>query len=150
VRHNGRVTQAVDRGPGDQVSAEDRRRIALRYPPRRGRRIWIAAISVLAALLVIWTVWAGIHQSADPVRVQLFGYHVASDYRVDVTLDIHRGTPSDTGSCTIYATSQDSQRVGETHYSIGPGTAKDIRVKTSVKTFSRAVTAQLENCRANR
>ncbi|WP_245570007.1 DUF4307 domain-containing protein [Acidipropionibacterium thoenii] len=149
------MSQAVQRdqgrqGPTSQCSAEDRERIARRYPPPQGRRLRIAVIGVLAVLLVVWTVWAGVHRSVEPVRVQVFGYHVVSDYRVDVTLDIHRGTPSDTGSCTIYASSIDSQRVGEMHYEIAPGTATDIRVRTSVKTFSRAVTAQLENCQAHR
>ncbi len=150
MRHNDGVTQAVHRKPEDQLSAEERQRIALRYPARRGRRAWVAAICVLAAVLVSWTVWAGVKNSADPVRVQVFGYRVISDNQVDVTLDIHRGTPSDTGSCTIYATSEDSQRVGEKKYVITAGTSEDIRITTSLKTFSRAVTAQLEDCQADR
>ncbi|QCV87163.1 DUF4307 domain-containing protein [Acidipropionibacterium jensenii] len=149
VRHNDGVSQS-EQGPDDPVSAEDRERIARRYPPRPGRRLWLVAVVVLAGLVLAWTVWAGLHASADPVRVQVFGYQVVSDFRVDVTLEIHRGTPSDTGSCTVYATSHDSQRVGEKQLVIGPGTAEDVRVTTSVKTFSRAVTAQLENCQANR
>lgn len=153
-------TQAHRPGPQDRerlspqdrvrLSPQDRERIARRYPRPRFRPLWTALVCLAGAALVVWTVWAGVHHSAEPMGVQLFGYQVVSDSRVDVTIDVHRSDPSVHGTCTLYAQSQDNQRVGETPLRIAPGHAEDVRIHASVKTFSKAVTAQLEDCQVAR
>lgn len=101
-------------------------------------------------LLVAWTVWSGLHHSAEPMRAQLFGYQVVDASRVDVTVDVHRSDPSVPGSCTVYALSHDNQRVGEAPLRIAPAADEDVRIRAQLKTFSKAVTAQLEDCRETR
>lgn len=135
---------------GDRIGPRDRERIARRYPRPRYRAAWIPLACLAGALLVVWTVWAGVHNSAEPMGVQLFGYDVVSDSRVDVTIDVHRSDPSVHGSCTLYAQSEDSQRVGETPLRIAPGRSEDVRIHASVKTFAKAVTAQIEDCQVTR
>ncbi|AXE39427.1 DUF4307 domain-containing protein [Acidipropionibacterium virtanenii] len=134
---------------GGRLSPEERERISQRYPRRRPR-LWIPLVCLAGALLVAWTVWSGLHHSDEPMQVQLFGYQVVGDSSVEVTLDVHRSDPSVSGSCTVYALSQDNQRVGETPLRIVPASSEDVRITAHVKTFSKAVTAQLENCQASR
>lgn len=144
------VTQGSTDMQTQRSGAQDRERIARRYPRPRLRLAWIPLACLAGAVLVVWTVWAGVHNSAEPMGVQLFGYNVVSDSRVDVTVEVHRSDPAVHGSCTLYAQSQDSQRVGETPLRIAPGHDEDVRVHASVKTFSKAVTAQLEDCQVAR
>ncbi|AFV88864.1 DUF4307 domain-containing protein [Acidipropionibacterium acidipropionici] len=143
------VTHGATQPGGRRLSPQEQERLAQRYPQRR-RRLWIPLACLAAALLVGWTVWSGLHHSAEPMRVQLFGYQVVDATRVDVTVDVHRSDPSVSGSCTLYALSHDNQRVGEAPLRISPAGDQDVRIRAHLKTFSRAVTAQLENCQASR
>lgn len=135
--------------PTTPPGVEDRQRVENRYPRRR-RAPWVVVIVVLAAVLVGWTVWAGTHHATLPIRASLHGYTVVSDSRVDVTIALHRPDPSVEGSCLLVATDADHVRVGETTVRFAPSDSKDQTVKASVRTFSRAVTAELESCGASR
>ena len=128
------------------LTDEAHERIVTRYPKPR-RAPWVALIIVLAAILIGWTVWTGLYQADQPIRASLHGYHAVSDTRVDVTINLHRPNPSVAGSCTLAATGADHVRVGETTVTFPAGSSRDETIHTSVKTFSRAVTAELEKCR---
>ena len=123
----------------------DRERIAKRYP-KQCRTPWVILILVLAAVLVGWTVWAGLHHAEQPIRASLHGYQAISDTRVNVTINLHRPDPSVKGSCVLVATGADHVRVVETTVTFPASSSKDETIHTSVKTFSRAVTAELEKC----
>ena len=71
----------------------DRERIADRYP-KQCRTPWVILILVLAAVLVGWTVWAGLHHAEQPIRASLHGYQAISDTRVNVTTCIGPTPPS--------------------------------------------------------
>ncbi len=145
VRHNGPVTS-----PRPLTDA-DRERIARRYPGRSSRKVtWVLGILatiVLATALLTWTVWAGLHGSRAPITAQIHGYQVVSATKVDAIIVVHRPDPARPAQCTLYAVSADHQRVGETTVTFAPSTHPDQTVHASVKTFSAAVTAQLESCR---
>ncbi|MSS46731.1 DUF4307 domain-containing protein [Cutibacterium sp. WCA-380-WT-3A] len=133
--------------PSHDPSLNDaaRERIANRYPKPR-RAPWIILNIVLAAILIGWTVWAGLYHADQPIRASLHGYQAVSDTRVDVTINLHRPDPSVAGSCTLVATGADHVRVGETTVTFPASASKDETIHTSVKTFSRAVTAELQKC----
>ena len=116
--------------PDHSLTDEARERIANRYPSPR-RAPWVVLIIVLAVILIGWTVWTGL-------------YH--ADSRVDVTIKLHRPDPSVAGSCTLVATGADHVRVGETTVTFPASSSQDETIRASVKTFSRAVTADLEKC----
>ncbi|WCC80413.1 DUF4307 domain-containing protein [Cutibacterium equinum] len=127
------------------LTDEDRERIANRYP-KQNRTPWVVLILVLAVILIGWTVWAGLHHADQPVRASLHGYQAVSDTRVDVTINLHRPDPSVEGSCVLVATGADHVRVGETTVRFPASSSKDETIHASVKTFSRAVTAELAEC----
>ena len=127
------------------LTVEARERIANRYP-KPHRAPWVIFTIVLAIILIGWTVWTGLHHAEQPIRASLHGYHAVSDSRVDVTINLQRPDPSVTGSCTLVATAADHVRVGETTVTFPASSSQDETIHTSVKTFSRAVTAELEKC----
>lgn len=88
----------------------------------------------------------GLYHADQPIRASLHGYQAVSDSRVDVTIKLHRPDPSVAGSCTLVATGADHVRVGETTVTFPASSSQDETIRASVKTFSRAVTADLEKC----
>lgn len=131
--------------PDHSLTDEARERIANRYPSPR-RAPWVVLIIVLAVILIGWTVWTGLYHAEQPIRASLHGYQAVSDSRVDVTIKLHRPDPSVAGSCTLVATGADHVRVGETTVTFPASSSQDETIRASVKTFSRAVTADLEKC----
>lgn len=137
---------AVHEDPRDGDAQAERLRIARRYPPPRHRRLTVAVVAVLALVLVVWTAWAGLHHSGQQVHAELHGYTVVSDSKVDAVVDVHRRDPSLPVRCTLYAVSAEHVRVGEIPLDVGPSSTTNTRVHASLRTFERAVTAQLEGC----
>lgn len=144
---DGAVAHSGQNGPVT-TSADDRARIAARYPSRPGaHRAWVAVGVVLALLLGGWMVWAGIKGSTKPVEADVHGFTVRSDTEADVTLRVQRRHPQQAAVCTVEATAQNFVKVGEKDVTVAPGTQQITLVDASLRTVNRATTVTVASCR---
>lgn len=127
-----------------ELSPADAERIAQRYP--RSKRRWPLIVVPLAALLVIWTTWAGLNHANTGITGELQGYVVVSDSQVDVTINIYRPTPSKPATCLVIAQALSGQVVGQVELDVPASTERNIQVKTTVRTVDEAITAVLQGC----
>ncbi|WP_157754778.1 DUF4307 domain-containing protein [Nigerium massiliense] len=125
----------------------DAERIARRYPPRRGRRWWVVAAVVLAAVLGSWLVWTATHHANPPVAGHVAAFDVVSDTQIDVTVTVQRTDPAQPARCEVTTQAVTYDTVGQLPFDVPPGTERLTTVKVSVNTFKRATTADVAYCR---
>lgn len=123
----------------------DRARIAARYPRRRHPLRVVAVL--LGAVLLAWTVWAGLHAAKPKVTAQVYGYRVISDDRIDVQLDVHRPDPAQASSCQVQVQAPSGETVGQLDVPVPAGGEPQVRVTATVRTYLRAHTAIITGCR---
>jgi hypothetical protein len=126
----------------------DQERIARRYPPPRRSRLWIPAALVLAAVGVVWLVWAGGHGALGVVSARVDAFTVRSDTLIDVTVTVERPDPSRGAECQLYAQAVSHDRVGELTVVVPPGGQSLTQLDIGVRTYLRATTAVIDSCHA--
>ncbi|MGA4508089.1 DUF4307 domain-containing protein [Propionibacteriaceae bacterium G1746] len=129
------------------ITAADRARVAARYPKKRSTLPLTVIGVVLAVSLTVWAYWTGSYRDNSEVSGQLFGYSVISDTQIDVVLRVHRDDPTKAATCDVKAQAPSGETVGELAVPIAPGGPNDSEVKASLKTYLRAHTAILGECR---
>jgi hypothetical protein len=135
--------------PVEPVPAEsDAARVARRYPPRRAPRwLWIPLAATLGALLVLWTVWAGWHGANPPVAAKVVGFRVVSDTQIDVQVTVQRADVTSRVSCQVKALAITYDTVGQLPFTWEP-TGEELQTRwMTVRTFKKAVTAEMDYCR---
>ncbi len=138
--HNGGVNQPL--------TDADAARIARRYPSRRAPRLWWVSLAVLlSALLLLWTVWAGWHYANPAVSGKVIGFRVISDTQIDAQVTVQRANVNSTVTCQLKATAVSYDTVGELPFTWEPNGEELQTGWVSVRTFKRAVTAEVEWCR---
>ncbi len=133
-------------GEDGTVTLSDADRIARRYPPRR-RGAWIPVAAVLAIIGIPWMVWAGLHAANPDVTGKVVAFDVVSDTRIDVTVTIQRPDPARAATCTVVTKAVTYDTVGELPFEVAPGTQELTTQVVSVRTFKRATSAELTDCR---
>ncbi|WP_420175861.1 DUF4307 domain-containing protein [Luteococcus sp. OSA5] len=130
------------------LTEADRSRIEARYavPPSR-RRIYLALVAVLTALLAGWLVWAGGTSATPPVSADVYGFTETDDHEIVADLRVQRRDPATPVVCVLEATAENFVRVGELEATIPPGTEKITRTRIPVKTVNRAVSVEVTSCR---
>ncbi len=126
----------------------DAERISRRYP-RRGtpRWLWIPFAAALGALLLVWTVWAGWHGAHPDVAGKVVGFKVISDTQIDVQVTVQRADVASRVQCQVKAMAISYDTVGELPFTWEP-TGEELQTQwVSVRTFKRAVSADLDYCR---
>lgn len=126
---------------------DDAARIASRYPRRRQRRQWVVVAIVLAVVGTVWLVWAGSYGATGTVTGRVDAFDVRSDTVIDVTVTIDRPDPTRGAECLLYAQAVSYDRVGEITVGVPAGGAGLTTLEIPLRTFKRATTAALENCR---
>lgn len=131
-----------------ELTDEDRRRIAERYPAQPAlHRLLVVTAVVLGILGTVWTVWAGLHHARPDVEADVHGFTVVSDTQIDVDVRVQRRDPGKVAICTVRAQSPDYVRVGELEARIEPATEQVSRQVIHIKTIAKATTATVEGCR---
>lgn len=115
--------------------------------PERGTRRWWLIGGVLVAVAIGLTVWFGLASSQEAVSSTDIGFEHRGDREVVMTFDVTR-PPGTTVTCTVAAMDGDYARVGTTEHEIPAAEESTTRVRASVQTTTRAVTATVQDCAA--
>lgn len=115
--------------------------------PERGTRRWWLIGGVAVAVAIGLTVWFGISSSQEAVTSTDIGFEHRGDREIIMTFDITR-PPGTVVSCTITAMDGEYARVGTTEQTIPAAEESTSRVRASVRTTTRAVTATVQDCSA--
>lgn len=106
----------------------------------------MAAVALLAAVGLVWTVWAGLHHAHPEVAGRIKAWTIVSDTQTDVTLTVDRTQPSKAYRCTVYAQSPNFERVGEVAVDVPGAHDRVVDVPITVKTFRRATSVSFDSC----
>lgn len=131
----------------DTMTQDAATRLARRYPRRRRSRWWIPVAVGLVALGSIWLAWAGLYGATGTVAGRVDAFDVRSDTLIQVTVTIDRPDPGLPASCLLYAQAVTYDRVGETTVRVPAGGSGLTILDIPLRTFKRATTAAVENCR---
>ncbi|WP_203568437.1 DUF4307 domain-containing protein [Aestuariimicrobium ganziense] len=126
---------------------EDERRIAERYPSSNRRRLLVPLVAVLAIALAAWILWAGLYRANPGITGQLHSFRVVDNHLVEVAIVVHRPDPKVAGECVVQAQSTTGEIVGEMTVPVPAGGEADTTHQVELKTYLRATTAILKNCR---
>lgn len=119
-----------------------------RYGPPadpRARRRWVIALWALGVAGVGLAVWLGLRVADTPVTWQDVGFRLEAD-QVEVVTDVTRTDPSVAVSCRIEALSRSHAQVGVVVVDVPPSEARTVRLTTTVRTSSPAVTGVVDQC----
>jgi len=106
------------------------------------RRIGWAAVSVVAAAVLVWV---AIGVTDEQVTWKDVGYHVDGTTSTDVTFEVTK-PKGDTVSCRVQALSQSFAEVGVRTVEIGPADTATQRVTVTVPTAELAVSGTVASC----
>ncbi|MFT4298071.1 MAG: DUF4307 domain-containing protein [Aeromicrobium sp.] len=119
--------------------------LADRYGTRqRPRWFWWVVAAAGIGLGVAWAAWIALQPR--PVKAEVYSFEVASDTRIDVTLEIIRDNPAATVSCSVYAQSENHAIVGEKTVTVDPSSDDLVHHDLALTTTERAVTAVIRSC----
>ncbi|MGE9808202.1 MULTISPECIES: DUF4307 domain-containing protein [unclassified Janibacter] len=108
------------------------------------RRWWVIG-TVLVALAVAYTVWAGLAATRDHIVWTDLSYDVVDEQTVTVAFDVTR--PEGTAlTCTVRAQDQGFGTVGTLEVDIPAAGARTVHREVTVRTSSRAVTGHVKTC----
>ena len=116
----------------------------LRLPrPAPGTTKWwvIGTLGIAAATAV--AIWFGLAATVGRPGWETIGYKVLDDQTVSVTFSVHR--PGGALTCTVEALARDFSPVGTARVDVPAGPDDTTRTAT-LRTTSRAVTAQVRSC----
>jgi hypothetical protein len=118
-------------------------RIRLPRPAPGTTKWWvIGTIGILAASAV--AVWFGLAATVGRASWETVGYQVLDDQTVTITFSVHR--PEGRAlTCTVEALARDFSPVGRLSVPV-PAGPDDVTRTTTLRTASRAVTAQVRSC----
>lgn len=132
------------------LTESDAARIARRYPKRSTPR-WLkfTVVAAFGAVLVTWSVWAGWKFANPDVAGQIAGYRVVSDTQIDAQVTVQRSDVNSRVQCQVKALAISYDTVGELPFTWEP-TGEELQTGwVTIRTFKRAVTADLEWCRVS-
>jgi len=130
------------------ISDADAARIARRYPPSRTPRwLWIPVAAVAGALLLTWTVWSGWHHANPDAVAHVVSFKVVSDTQIDVQITVQRADVHSRVQCQVKAEAISYDTVGELPFTWEPNGEELQTQWVSVRTFKKAVTAELDYCK---
>jgi hypothetical protein len=118
--------------------------LSSRYGSRqRPRWFWPAVAAVGITLGIAFAAWVGFQK--DPVTGRLWGYHVVSDSKVAVKLDVIRPDPIAV-TCSVYSQAADHSIVGEKTIDVPASDREKVRVLIDIETERRGVNGVLRTC----
>lgn len=130
-----------------EPTAEDRARIAARYPSRRPLDVAVgAAVAVILLTIGAIFVASGFIQSNPPVTAMVRAFEIAPQ-TASADIVVQRGDPSRPARCDVYAQAANFERVGEVTLDVPAGPDELTLVHVSIRTVREATTVQIAGCR---
>ncbi len=126
----------------------DAARIARRYPPARTPRwLWLPVAIVAGSLLVVWTVWSGLHHANPPAVAHIVSFKVVSDTQIDALVTVQRTDVRSRVECQASSQAISYDTVGQLPFTWEPNGEELQTDWISVKTFKKPVTVQIDWCK---
>lgn len=117
-----------------------------RYGVRPQKR-WVTPAIVSALVGGGWLIWAGLHHANPAIRYELISFNVTAEREISIRYTVVRTDPMQVVICTLTASDQDKNVVGQIDDKIAAGTSQ-IEQTTAIPARTAPVTATIARCRA--
>jgi hypothetical protein len=113
----------------------------------RSTKSWIAPAIAFAIIGGAWLIWAGLHHANPAIRSELISFSVTAEREISIRYTIDRTDPNQVVICTLTASDQDKNVVGQIDDTIAAG-ASHSEQTTVIPARTAPVTAAIARCRA--
>jgi hypothetical protein len=117
-----------------------------RYGVRPQKR-WVTPAIIFAIIGVGWSIWAGLHHANPAIRYELISFNVTAEREISIRYTVVRTDPMQVVICTLTASDQDKNVVGQIDDTIAAGSSQTQQI-TAIPARSAPVTANVARCRA--
>jgi hypothetical protein len=117
-----------------------------RYGVRPQKR-WVTPAIVFAIVGGGWLIWAGLHHANPAIRYELISFKITAEREISIRYTVVRSDPMQAVICTLTASDQDKNVVGQIDDKIAAGTSQ-IEQTTVIPARTEPVTATIARCRA--
>ena len=117
-----------------------------RYGVRPQKR-WVTPAIVFALVGGGWLIWAGLHHANPAIRYELISFNVTAEREISIRYTVVRTDPMQVVICTLTASDQDKNVVGQIDDKIAAG-ASQIEQTTAIPARTAPITATIARCRA--
>jgi len=113
----------------------------------RSNNGWITPAIVFAVIGGGWLIWAGLHHANPEIRSELISFNVTAEREISIRYTIDRTDPNQVVICTLIASDQDKNVVGQIDYAIAAGQSHSEQT-TAIPARTAPVSAAIARCRA--
>lgn len=117
-----------------------------RYGVRPQKR-WVTPAIALAIMGIGWSIWAGLHHANPAIRYELISFKVTEEREISIRYTVNRTDPMQVVICTLTASDQDKNVVGQIDDKIPAGKSLAEQT-TAIPARTAPVTAAIARCRA--
>ena len=108
---------------------------------------WVTPAIVFAIIGIGWSIWAGLHHANPAIRYEIISFNVIAEREISIRYTMVRSDPMQVVICTLTASDQDKNVVGQIDDKIAAGTSQ-IEQTTVIPARTSPVTAAVARCRA--
>ncbi len=108
---------------------------------------WITPAIVFALIGGGWFIWAGLHHANPAIRSELISFSVTAEREISIRYSVNRTDPMQVVICTLTASDQDKNVVGQIDQTIAAGSSYNEQT-TVIPARTAPVTAAIARCRA--
>ena len=108
---------------------------------------WVTPAIVFALIGAGWFIWAGLHYANPAVRSDLISFSVTAEREISIRYSVSRTDPMQVVICTLTASDQDKNVVGQIDDKIPAGKSL-VEQTTAIPARTAPVTAAIARCRA--
>ena len=113
----------------------------------RSSKGWITPAITFALIGGAWMIWAGLHHANPAIRSELISFNVSAEREISIRYTVVRTDPMQVVICTLTASDQDKNVVGQIDDKIAAGTSLTEQT-TVIPARTAPVTAAIARCRA--
>jgi len=113
----------------------------------RSSKSWITPAIAFALIGGAWLIWAGLHHANPAIRSELISFNVTAAQEISIRYTIDRTDPNQVVICTLSASDQDKNVIGQIDETIAAG-ASHSEQTTAIPARTVPVSAAITRCRA--